>query len=959
VVAGGDDNVVEAATTDEAPKQKKGEVIEQIIVHYTAAALAAFQPPTVQMTALNEATGVKLTYVRELADRSVVVRLPQPLTETELRPVLARMKRLPEVAVAEPDLRVVIQALPNDPRFGEQWHYFAPTARNFGVNLPGAWDVTTGNPNIVVAVLDTGQLNHADLVGRMAPGYDFITNAFIANDGDGRDPNPSDEGDGGWETLSTWHGTHIAGTIGATSNNGLGVTGINWQSKIQHVRVLGISGGILSDIIDATYWAAGLSVPGAPLNPTPAKVLNMSFGIAGACPVGMQNAINAVVNVGAVVVVSAGNESIPAANFLPANCNNVITVGATDRSGDMAFYSNYGAAVEIAAPGGETPIDAMSDGILSTLNTGILAPEADSYDFYQGTSMAAPHVTGIVSLMLSVNPTLTPAQVLSILQSTVTPFPAGSACHTQGCGAGLVNAMAAVTRAKGGMMAPTNLQVTMAAVPQITLRWSDNTSDETGFTIERCQGVGCTNFAQIATVGVNSTSYTDPGVAANTSYSYRVRATKSGVDSAPSNVTTTNSGVAGCAVYNGAEGPRAIPDPDALLETLTLGNHGTISDINVHNLNIEHSFAADLSAVLVSPTGRQVELFNAVGGAGANFSGTMLDDEAATPITAGSAPFSGSYRPSNPLSAFDRQNTAGAWTLHLSDNVAGYPGWLYGWSLALCFSSIGGSDLIFEDGFESGDFRRWTSTSSLDGGDLSVSAASTLVGTRGMSVFFDDTVALYVTDDTPTAEAGYRTRFYFDPNTLVLPNGAAHYIFYGYAGTSTVVLRLEFRISSGLYQVRGDLRNDSGAWKASSWFTISDAPHLLELDWRAATAAGANNGSLTLWIDGGQKGTLTGVDNGTLRIDRIRLGAIAGLDAGALGSYYFDAFKSTRQNYIGATAGLAEVVNEEIYITASGSGANVVEEDLSLDDVGSSEEEPPAAEEEASKQQLFLPLISQ
>jgi subtilisin family serine protease/subtilisin-like proprotein convertase family protein len=944
--------LVASGATDATPKPSG---IDQIIVHYKEPDPAAFQTQATQLTAMSEAAGVALAYVRELPDRSMVVRLPQALTDAELQPILAKLAQLPEVAVVEPDVRVLPQLLPNDPRYGEQWHYFAPSVRNFGINLPGAWDVTTGDPNLVVAVLDTGQLNHEDLVGRMTPGYDFISNAFIANDGDGRDPDPSDEGDGGWETLSTWHGTHIAGTIGARSNNGLGVTGINWNSKIQHVRVLGISGGLLSDIIDATYWAAGLSVPGVPANPTPARVLNMSFGIGGACPVAMQNAINAVVNRGSVVVVSAGNETIPAANFLPANCNNVITVGATDRSGDMAFYSNYGAVVELAAPGGEVPVDAFGDGILSTLNTGILLPEADSYQFYQGTSMAAPHVTGIISLMLSVNPTLTPAQVLSILQSTVTPFPAGSACHTQGCGAGLVNAMAAVTKAKGGPMAPTNLQTAAVTANQITLRWTDTTSDETGFKVERCQGAGCTNYVQIGTVGANGTSYTDPGLTANTIYNYRVRTTKNGTDSAPSNVATGNTSVtAGCTIYASDDTIRTIPELATLASTITAANLGTVTDVNLRNLNIEHSFDMDLAAVLVSPTGRQVELFNAVGGAGANFSGTMLDDEASTPITNGSAPFSGSYRPSSLLSAFDGQGSAGLWSLRLSDNVASYEGWLYGWSLELCTSGGGGgtNDLLFEDGFESGGFGRWTATSTLDGGDLSVNATAALVGTRGMSILIDDTRALYVTDDTPAAEARYRARFRFDPNGVVLPNALAHYIFYGYQGTSTVVTRLEFRHYNGAYQLRGSLRRDDNTWRATSWYPISDAPHVVELDWQAATAPGANNGSLTLWIDGAQKGPFGSIDNDAYRVDRIRLGAIAGLDAGTQGSYFFDAFKSTRSSYIGPN--VVGVSEREVTVAAAETtamAANVVEEDLSLDDVGIVEEDGLVGEiEEAPKQ---------
>jgi hypothetical protein len=163
----------------------------------------------------------------------------------------------------------------------------------------------------------------------------------------------------------------------------------------------------------------------------------------------------------------------------------------------------------------------------------------------------------------------------------------------------------------------------------------------------------------------------------------------------------------------------------------------------------------------------------------------------------------------------------------------------------------------------------------------------------------NNTAALYVTDDIPNAEIRYRLRFYFDPNSITMASGNAHYIFYGYTGTSTDVLRIEFRRSSGTYQLRAALRNDKSTWSSTNWFTISDAPHFVELDWRSATAAGANNGSLTFWIDGVQQASLTGVDNDTRRIDRVRMGAVSGLDSGTQGMYYFDAFESRRQTYIG------------------------------------------------------------
>jgi hypothetical protein len=207
-------------------------------------------------------------------------------------------------------------------------------------------------------------------------------------------------------------------------------------------------------------------------------------------------------------------------------------------------------------------------------------------------------------------------------------------------------------------------------------------------------------------------------------------------------------------------------------------------------------------------------------------------------------------------------------------------------------------DLIFSDGFESGNLSAW-SGSAIDGGDLSVTTSAALVGANGLRAVINNNTAIYVTDDRPSAESHYRARFYFDPNSIKMASGNAHYIFYGYRGTSTVVLRVEVRISSGAYQLRAGLLNDSISWTNTSWTTISDAPHFVELDWRAATAAGANNGGLTFWTDGTQRANLTGIDNDTRRIDRVRLGAVAGVDSGTRGTYYFDAFESHRQNYIG------------------------------------------------------------
>jgi hypothetical protein len=212
--------------------------------------------------------------------------------------------------------------------------------------------------------------------------------------------------------------------------------------------------------------------------------------------------------------------------------------------------------------------------------------------------------------------------------------------------------------------------------------------------------------------------------------------------------------------------------------------------------------------------------------------------------------------------------------------------------------TVGGSDLIFADGFESGNLSTWTS-SITDAGDLTVSSAAALKGSFGIQALIDDANGINVIDDTPNAEPRYRARFWLDPNSLVMVSGDAFHMFKGFTGTSTDILRIELRFSSGVYQIRTGLTNDAGTFINSGWYTITDAPHAIEVDWRAATTAGANNGGLTLWIDGVQKEDMVGVDNDTLRIDRVRLGPISGIDAGTRGTVYLDAFESRKQTYIG------------------------------------------------------------
>jgi len=395
--------------------------------------------PGQRITEIAGRTGAQLQRLRGMSGGAHVVKLPGRVTYGQASALARRLASDATVAYVEVDRRIQPMRVPNDTRYPEQWHYFEPAG---GINLPAAWDITIGSNAITVAVIDTGIVNHGDLASRVVAGYDLIGDTALSNDGDGRDTDASDPGNYGCNgSSSSWHGTHVAGTIGAVTNNGIGVAGVNWASKIQSVRVMGRCGGYSSDMVDGMRWAAGIAVAGAPVNATPVRVLNMSLGSGGACGITVQDAVNDVVARGVVVVVSAGNSAADASGQSPANCAGVIAVAATVRNGGKASYSNFGSYVAIAAPGG-----GGGDSILSTLNASSTVPGADTYAYYQGTSMAAPHVAGVVSLMLSADPSLTPAQVRAKLQSSARAFPTGtgSDCTAALCGAGIVDAAAAL-----------------------------------------------------------------------------------------------------------------------------------------------------------------------------------------------------------------------------------------------------------------------------------------------------------------------------------------------------------------------------------------------------------------------------------------------------------------------------------------------------------------------------------
>ena len=438
-----------------------GGVVRSLIVKY--------RPGTPAKTN-GEPTGTQSLSVETSAGVGVgngfrTVLLDEPVSDRTASKLAKKLQTDPRVVSAEPNSRVFADAAltpvaePNDSRFDDQWDLnsagLSTGNPGLGINARYGWARTTGGSAApVVAVLDTGSTTHPDLAGRWLPGYDMISDPLSANDGGGRDSDATDSGD--WisdhesthgyfkycdERDSSWHGTHVAGTIGATRNNNTGITGIVDSAKILPVRVLGKCGGSRADIAAGITWASGGTVSGVPDNPNPAGVINLSLGGGGdTCPAVYQSAINAAVTRGSTIVVSAGNDSATASTATPANCNNVITVAALDEAGSRAPYSNYGSTVDIAAPGG------YYDGVLSTVNSGSTTPQGASYGWMNGTSMAAPHVAGAAALYKAWKPSASPAAVEAAIKSSAATLPNSSSpdysCilgDRYSCGAGILD----------------------------------------------------------------------------------------------------------------------------------------------------------------------------------------------------------------------------------------------------------------------------------------------------------------------------------------------------------------------------------------------------------------------------------------------------------------------------------------------------------------------------------------
>ena len=436
----------------------------------SAAAASKARSQADEVRSLGMRKSLPLARIRETAGGAVVVALPRPMTPDEARQAARLLADDPAVAHVEPDVRVfAMQAA--EPLFASQWNLPGPAEAGGsvgGINVTAVWPLTAGQ-GITVAVIDTGWTRHDELDAAWLPSHDFISldpagTSDTANDGDGRDHDAADPGDwcstGGVDTPSSWHGTAVAGIIAARIN-GYGGVGVAPGVRILPVRAIGRCGGYMSDVIDAMRWAAGLPVADAPVNPNPARVLNLSLGSAtdSPCSALQQAAVDEIVAANVMIVAASGNEGVGAMGA-PASCNQVVAVAAHTRQGELAAYSNFHAGITLTAPGG-TGSTAVS-AILAASNTGVTGPGLpEAARAFAGTSAATPHVAAAAALLWSLDPGRPLAEIRNALTGAARHWPPNSACVAGAaigrCGTGMLDV--------GGAIARLASQVTVDIVP--------------------------------------------------------------------------------------------------------------------------------------------------------------------------------------------------------------------------------------------------------------------------------------------------------------------------------------------------------------------------------------------------------------------------------------------------------------------------------------------------------------
>jgi serine protease len=509
---------------------------DRIIVKWRAVAGDTVASKQVQVRSLAQRLGEPELSGHAIGGSLSVLRLATRQQGRQLDQTLARLRADADIEIAEPDQHVYALAYtPSDPLFTARlalggrfydYQWYLKSTQPAAIRADMAWDITRGGTSpatspVVVAVVDSGvRPNHPDLAGKLLPGFDFVScstpgDCTVPNDGDGWDADPTDPGDfitaqdlqnaefqgkkcGSGENFdepafSTWHGTRVAGLVGANTDNGIGMAGVGFNTRVVPVRVLGKCGGTLSDVLAGMYWAAGFfdNDSGRPIpypvltdpaalrdhpNRYPAQIINMSLGAGGRCSPLYATAIREITAVGVLIVAAAGNDGGEVSQ--PADCPGVLAVAGLRQSGAKVNFSSLGPEIGIAAPAGNCVLSGVTDpclyGLSTLVNLGTQGPGADSYSTplvqpSSGTSFAAPLVSGTAALMKSLNPALTPAQLIARLQQSARAFPttdellttricalpsqASTAqtqpciCTTQVCGAGMLDAGAAVLQA--------------------------------------------------------------------------------------------------------------------------------------------------------------------------------------------------------------------------------------------------------------------------------------------------------------------------------------------------------------------------------------------------------------------------------------------------------------------------------------------------------------------------------
>jgi len=653
---------------------KAGETYNRFIVKFTRDTMTRGNSAQARLNVLNAAgRGVGLSRVqeiRETATGATVVGTERGLSAAEAQAFMHSLAA--DAEYVEIDRLNKPMLTPNDPGYAQKWGYNDSDA---GIRANEAWDVATG-AGVVVAVLDTGITSHPGLNANVLPGYDFIVDTAVSNDGNGRDSNPADPGD--WVTAnqcggthaaqnSSWHGTHVAGTIAAVTNNSTGGAGTAFNAKIVPIRVLGTCGGYDSDIADAIIWASGGTVSGVPANANPAEVINLSLGGSGACGATTQSAINTAVANGTTLAIAAGNDNVNVSNASPANCNNVIAVASVTNTGARSSFSNYGALIDIAAPGST---------IYSTLNSGTTTPGSATYASYSGTSMATPHVAGVIALAQSKATTpKTPAQMEALIKAQFRAFPV---TPSQTIGPGIIDAKKVVDNVNGGTTPPPTGGTLTNGVAVTGL------SASTGASLNYTMAVpaGATGLKFVTSGGTGDLDMYVKFGSAPTDTSYDCRPYANG-NAETCNIATAQAGTyyvrlkayssfSGASLtgsYTAGGGGGGSPQTYSNATDYTIGDNTTVdSPITVSgrsgnapsnasvSVDIRHTYQGDLKVDLVAPDGSLYNIHNRTG------SGT---DNVIKTVTLN----------------LSSEALNGTWRLRVNDNAGGDTGYINSWSV--------------------------------------------------------------------------------------------------------------------------------------------------------------------------------------------------------------------------------------------------------------------------------------